>query len=381
MKLLFKRITALLLCFVMCISLGACGAKTSREEDEKTYTPRDTLTMGCFIGEDYYYFTDELAAAATLLVGQGEISGYDINAEYGTAEEIWKALSAASSTGDTKYVFSEKDFYNYDKMSEDEVSALLESSSFDLLLVFGTAAGKLLTTNADKLSYDYMVFGATDPISSGIIAGVDERYNDHSFAQVDPGRITRQIEGAYEIFKFKDIGVVYEDNDSAYSYSGIGQLEAAAKKYGFNIHTRHVVESTGAEDDDRYYSELKAAYDDLQDEIDALYITTATIDSAMLPSLLSDLHNAGIVTIAESSESQVEMGALMHISIGDSKEEGQFLGYAISEYASGKPITDIDMLFEIAPKIYFNRETLEKTGAQLPLGMILVADGIYPKED
>jgi hypothetical protein len=365
----------------MCISLVACGTTASQDEEEKVYTPRETLTIGCFIGEEYFYFTDELVAALDLLADKEIISGFNKDAGYETAEEVWKSLANVTSTGDTKYVFSQNDFYNYDKMSEDEISALLSSSSFDLLLVFGTAAGKLLTTNADKLSYDYMVFGATDPISSGIIAGVDERYNDHSFAQVDPGRITRQIDGAYEIFKFKDIGVVYEDNDSAYSYSGIGQLEAAAKKYGFNIHTRHVVESTGAEDDDRYYSELKAAYDDLQDEIDALYITTATIDSAMLPSLLSDLHNAGIVTIAESSESQVEMGALMHISIGDSTEEGQFLGYAISEYASGKPITDIDMLFEIAPKIYFNRETLEKTGAQLPLGMILVADGIYPKED
>ena len=175
--------------------------------------------------------------------------------------------------------------------------------------------------------------------------------------------------------------MVYEDNDAAYSYSGIGQLEAAAVEHGFTIHTRHVAESAGEEDDERYYRELKAAYDDLQDEIDALYITTATIDSSMLPWLLADLHRAGVITIAESSESQVEMGALMHISLADSTEDGQFLGHVLAEYASGKPVTEIGQVFEFTPKIYYNRETIEITGAKLPLEMYLAADTIYPIEE
>lgn len=359
--------------------LGACGTSGEGAAESRTYTPRESLTLGCLIGEEYFYFKDELFAAASELEEMGVISGFDINAEYETTQDVWEALSASESMGETKYTFSGGEFYNYDEMSEDEVAAMLGDSSIDLMMVFGTAAGKLLTQNADQISYDYMVFGATDPISSGIVAGVEERYNDKSYAQVDTRRITRQIEGAYELFEFQDIGVVYEDNDAAYSYSGIGQLEAAAAEHGFQIHTRHVVESAGPEDDDRYYSDLKAAYDDLQDEIDALYITTATIDSAMLPMLLKDLNQAGVITIAESSESQVEMGALMHISLADSTEEGQFFGHVLAEYAAGTPITEIGQVFEFTPKIYFNRETIEETGTALPLEMYLVADTIYPE--
>lgn len=358
------------------------GCQTADTDTAKThdYAPRESLTIGCLIGEEYFYFKDELFAAASELEEMGVISGFDINAEYETTQDVWDALSDAESTGETVYTFSGTDFYNYDVMTEDEIASMLEEDSIDLMMVFGTAAGKLLTANADQLSYDYMVFGATDPISSGIVAGTDERFNDHSYAQVDTRRITRQIEGAYELFEFQDIGVVYEDNDAAYSYSGIGQLEDAATEHGFRIHTRHVAESAGPEDDERYYRDLKAAYDDLQDEIDALYITTATIDSAMLPELLADLHQAGIITIAESSESQVENGALMHISLADSTEEGQFFGHVLAEYAAGTPITEIGQVFEFTPKIYFNRETIEETGARLPLEMYLAADTIYPEE-
>lgn len=374
------KVACLFLALLILILPVGCGGSAEDTSDTKTYTPREELTVGCLIGEEYFYFKDELFAAAAELEDMGVITGFDPNASYETTRDVWNAMALSQSSGETEFHFLGREFFNYDEMSEDQIDAMLTDDTIDLMMVFGTAAGKLLTENADRISYDYMVFGATDPISSGIVAGVDERYNDKSYAQVDTRRITRQIEGAYELFEFQDIGVVYEDNDAAYSYSGIGQLEAAAAEHGFTIHTRHVVESAGEADDERYYSELKAAYDDLQDEIDALYITTATIDSAMLPELLKDLHEAGIVTIAESSASQVEMGALMHISLADSTEEGQFFGHVLAEYAAGKPITEIGQVFEFTPKIYFNRETIEKIGVRLPLEMYLVADTIYPEE-
>ena len=320
-------------------------------------------------------------AAAGELTEMGGIEGFDPQASYETTQEVWQSLSDARPAAATQYIFSGEDFYLYDQMEESELDAMLAAENLDLMMVFGTAAGKYLTDHADVISYDYMVFGATDPISSGIVKSIEERYNDHAYAQIDPKRITRQIEGAYELFAFRDIGVVYENADAAYSYSGIGQLVDASEKYGFTIHVRHVAESAGADDDERYYRELKAAYDDLQDEIDALYITTATIDDAMLPGLLSDLHAAGVATIAESSESQVACGAMMHISLADAQEEGQFFGHILSEYAAGTPITELSQLFEISPKIYFNRETLAQTNRTLPLEIFLVADHIYPDAD
>ena len=368
---------------IIILSLTACGTEKTTQEDSVTvavsdHIRRDKLTVGCLSSEEYFYFKDELLYAGAELEDMSVISGFDAHAKYPGVGDVWKALSAVKSTGATKFIFSADNFYQYDKMSEQEIDALLHNKDIDLLLVLGTAAGKLLTSRADEISYDYMVFGSADPISSGIIAGPEERFNDRSYALADPSLLGRQIEGAYELFHFKDIGVVYEDNEAAYSYSGIGQLKDSAAKHGFNIHVRHVRESAGKDDDPRYYRELKAAYDDLADEIDALYITTATTDSAMLPRLLADLHKAGVVTIAESTEEQVQAGVLMHISLADPSEDGRAIGHLLEEYAAGTPITGLRQEFQFVPRIYFNRETMAITGKKLPMEMFLAADKIYP---
>lgn len=372
-----------LLAVAMLLSLTACATEQERGQSPETApvserSRRDKLTVGCLISEEYYYFKEELLYAAAEMEDMSLISGFDSHAKYNEARDVWNALSTAESTGATEFVFSAADFYQYNKMSGDDIDAVIKNKDIDLLLVFGTAAGKLLTGRADEISYDYMVFGSADPVSSGIIAGLEERFNERSYALVDPRIISRQIEGACELFHFKDIGVVYEDNDAAYSYSGIGQLKEAAAEYGFNIHVRHVAESTGKEDDPRFYRELKAAYDDLEDEIDALYITTSTTEASKLPWLLADLHEAGVVTIAESTEDQVKAGALMHISLADSREDGQAIGHLLEEYAGGTRITELKQVFQFTPKIYFNRETMEKIGKRMPLEMYLAADKIYP---
>jgi ABC-type uncharacterized transport system substrate-binding protein len=170
--------------------------------------------------------------------------------------------------------------------------------------------------------------------------------------------------------------VVYEDSAAAYSYSGIGQLEELSKKYGFRIHRLHVKEVYDG-DYDRYYRELRAAYKKLIPKIDMLYITTASIEDDKLPELLEDVTDAGIVTVAETSESQVEKGALMHITMSDAAEEGQFVASRICDYAGGTAITDMDMVFEVAPKICLNRSAIRKTGVKIPLSTYLITDRIY----
>lgn len=375
-----KRIT---ICLSVLLALSVCFLSLPEREVFASETAggtvrRERIVIGCFVGEEYYYFRDQFAAGLAELSDMGLLTDYDVNGDYGTSQEVWEAACQAGSAGETELVFSESDFYDYSVMSDGELNELLNNDRIDLMLVFGTVAGKFLTDNSDAISYDYMVFAATDPISSGIVASETERFNEKSFAQMDTGLISRQIKGACELFTIYDVGVVYEDSEAAYSYSGIGQLKEAAEEYGFTIHERHVDESAGGEDDARYYRELKAAYDDLQDEIDTLYITTATIDSDMLPSLLADIHEAGIITIGQSDETEVEMGVLMYISSDDPVEEGKFLAHVLEEYASGTPVTQIEQVFTVAPKIYFNRGTIEKTGVRLPLEMYLAADEIFP---
>ena len=331
------------------------------------------IKIGCYNSGEYYYYHDELDSIALELQRTGYISGYDENKTRETTKEVWLDLCNCKS----EYLhFIPEVYYEQYYMNEEELNDSVKDTRVDLMIAIGSLAGSFLTERASEISYDYMVMGVADPISSGMVLSRDERVNDRSFVVVDTKRITRQIEAAYEIFKFKNVGVVYEDSEAAYSYSGIGQLKEAGKKYGFRVHEVHVKEVYD-DDYDRYYSEVMAAYKELIPKIDLLYITSASIEDDKLPWLLEDVHDAGIITVAETSESQVEKGALMHITMSDAYEEGQFVAARILDYAYGAKITDMDMVFEIAPKICLNKTTIEKLKVRIPLDIYLIADKIY----
>lgn len=351
--------------------LSSIGENETSDETERKLSRK--VRIGCFNSGEYYYYHDELDSIALELQSNGWISGYDEKKNRKMTKEVWMDLCACDSDN---LDFVPEVYYEEYRMSEEEHDEAASCQNVDLMIAIGSLAGNYLTKVADRISFDYMVIGVADPVAAGIVAGTNERVNDRSFAVVDTGRIRRQIEAAYEIFRFHDVGVVYENSEAAYSYSGIGQLEEMAEKYGFQIHRLHVTE-VYHEDYDRYYSELKAAYQELIPKIDLLYITTATIEDEKLPWLLEDVIDAGIVTVAETSESQVENGALMHITMSDAYEEGQFVANRICDYAGGTAITDMDMVFEVAPRICLNSTTIKRTGVKLPFATYLIADRIY----
>ena len=354
--------------------IAGCGVSSAEQvNDVAAEAEIREIRIGCFNSGEYFYYRDILDSIAREFQSRGYVTGYDTGKVRETTREVWEDLCAADSD---KIHFVGDVYYERYYMTDEEAEEAAMSSDVDLMIAIGSVAGTYLTEIADRIGYDFMVVAVTDPISAGIVAGEEERLNDRSFAIVDTKRISRQIEAAYEIFKFKNVGVVYEDSEAAYSYSGIGQLKAAGEKYGFNVHELHVTE-VYSNDYDRYYKELKAAYAELIPKIDMLYITTASIEDEKLPWLLEDVIDAGIVTVAETSESQVENGALMHITMSDAYEDGQFVTTRILEYAAGADITELSQVFEIAPKICLNKTTIERTGVQIPLQTYLVADKIY----
>ncbi len=360
------------------VSLTGCG--TVDESESVARVVRKDVKIGCIIAEEYGFFSEQLSAAAESLSRQGLIGEYDPPEGVRPAQEVWNDICEVQQLENAEFV--KESFYNTDQMEESEMEdVFFHESDVDLMLVLGTAAGVWLTENASELPFEYMVFASADPISGGIVKSETERFNDISFAHVDPGRLGRQTELAYEIMPFDSIGVVYEDSEAAYSYSGIAQLEALSKEKGFEIHRLHVDEPSKDNDYDRYYNELKAAYHELIPDIDVLYITTGMIEDEMLPWLLEEVHEAGIITVAETTESQVEYGALMHITMTDAPEEGGFLAQTLKDYLDGTPIDELNQVFLITPHISLNLDTIEKVGAKIPMSVYLIADKIYEQKE
>ena len=371
-----KKILVLFLSITVMITGVSCTAKKIQVSEKAA---RENVRIAFLTNEEYYFYRDELLSIGQELSEMGVLEEFDYESTYNTAAEVWQDLSKSKSE---RLEFVSDGFYQTNLMNDDEIDAFLKREDIDLVLAFGSYSGRLLTENAAGIPYEYMVFGSADPVSAGIIKSAEDRFNDKSYAHLDAARIGRQIDMAYELFGFSDIGVVYADNDAAYSYSGIGQLEEKAKKYGFNIHRIHVDDDVKNEEEyKRYYSELKQAYRQLIPDIDLLYITTASIQDEKLPWLLEEVVEAGIPTVAETSESQVKWGAMMHITMSDPFDEGKFAARTINDYMSGTDITELDQVYELAPKIVLNRDTIKETGVKLPMEIYLLADKVYSKSE
>lgn len=373
-----------LLAFLLLILFCGCSAhrrkiKQNTETNEfiLNSSRAEPVRIGYLESEPYALFARETEYAAEQLSLNGYLNFYEVTGE-ADSSIVWENICNLQCGREAEFLANA--YYVFSDMSEEERSALLERGDIDILFVMGTAAGKWLSSHADRISYDYMVFASADPVSAGITAGEEIRLNDKSFAHIDPGRISRQIEMACELFQFSDVGVVYMDDAAAYSYSGIAQLEDAAEKYGFSIHKLHVKEPLELSDYDRYYRELKKAYEKLIPQIDLLYITTGKIEDEKLPWLLEEVHKAGIITVAETSEEQVKYGALMHVSLTNMEEEGAFAGITLADYIKGTDISKLKQVYEFTPKLSFNYDTIKTVGAEVPMKILLLADSVYKDE-
>jgi ABC-type uncharacterized transport system substrate-binding protein len=271
-------------------------------------------------------------------------------------------------------------FFSMKSMDEADYARMVNSADVDILIVMGTVAGLYMRDHEQQ--NDFMVFASADAIRAGIVKSEAERYVPNSFACVDTQRLRRQIDVAYQMFKFRKIGVVYESSEAAYAYSGIKHLRdagrAEGRAEGFEVVKRYVDESRNAADDERYYAELKAAYASLIEEgIDALYITPATTADEKIPWLLEDVIAAEILTISQVGESQVRSGALFGVTVDDPLDQGRFAARRLAAYMNGTPLREMGQVYEIVPRMYLNYDVCRKTGVELSFRQLLSMDRIF----
>lgn len=377
---------------VLCLSLAlatAADVKTAEYDTisseigkpdaiqaSSTGTPRGVIRVGYVESEDYHAFASGLAGIGEALRERGMIDHFDLGPDMPSSKEVWRTLAEA---GGGKLAFVPDMHFCMKSMDEADYDQFINSKDVDLVLVMGTVAGVYFTAHETK--NDYMVFAAANPIRSGIVKSESERFKPNSYAYIDPSRFRRQIEIAHNIFPFKAIGVVYENSEYAYAYSGIDQLETSAEANGFSIVRLYVDESRGDWDDDRYYTEMKAAYRQLARQVDTLYITTATTADDRLPSLLDELYAAGVATVSQVGESQVRSGVVLGVTLDDPKEQGRFISAQLERYVDGVSIDQLDQVYEITPKFFLNYDAALRTGLQIPVRTWLMADEIYRLEE
>lgn len=340
-------------------------------------TTQSRLRIGYIEGEPYAEFSYRLGVISGGLRTEGVFSPQlpELSGERDSAR-IWQEMCRAQQRPDL--YFDPTAFYCLSQMTPTQIAKMDNRDDIDLYLVMGTVAGvHLVSTDATN---DFMVFASADPVSAGIVQSAEESGRLNRFAHVDRTRYQRQLQVVHNLLDFQDIGVVYQNTDTAYSYSGIAQLETAAALLGFRIHTLHVREPDSPADRERYYTELKQAYHQLIPQIDSLYITTAAIEDSRLPWLLEEVHQAGIATISQTGSSQVEQGALLGVSASDAFEEGMFYAHQLLSYLNGTPLVELNQSFESTPKIALNYDTSRQIGIEIPFRTMLIVDQLYLRD-
>ncbi len=291
------------------------------------------------------------------------------------SRSMWNWL-ANTDTGKLDFVEDAHYSFELDPGSEEEVlDRLAEERDLDLVIVMGTNAGQVLST--DKHDVPTMVFSTTNAVDANIIDSKEDSGKDHIWAHMEPDREKRLIEVFSDLFEFETMGIVYEDTDLARTYSAIDEIEATAADRGFEINYRHVDEPVDSDDRERYYSELAEAYEELSKEIDAFYITVASIESARLEGLLEPFYQNNIPSFSQLGGEDVASGAVASVSRDDFSEIGLFGSDRILNVLEGDLPREQTQTFTLTPLISVNLEAAKLVDYQVPFEVLLVADEVH----
>lgn len=296
---------------------------------------------------------------------------------------MWKWLSR-TNMGD--YIeFPADAYYSLDTMQtingvlpEDQIiNRMNTKNDIDIMIVMGTRAGTLLAN--DKHRVPTFVFSASNAYNSGIVKAIDYSTSDHIWAHMDTTRFKRQLQVFNDIFKFKKLGIVYEDSDLGRSYSALSDIESMAKERGFSIEREFVNEPIDSSDMERYRVDMKAAYNRLSTRVDAFYITIGSVDTKWLGDLLTPFYEKKIPVFSQLGVDEVQHGALMSITLFDFQNMGRFGADTMIRKMSGIEVKKLPQVYENTPQILLNLEAARKVGYKPTFDIMLVADKIFKK--
>ncbi len=255
------------------------------------------------------------------------------------------------------------------------IDRLKKKKDIDLMLAMGTWAGQDLANNDHSTST--IVMSSSNPIQSKIIKSVEDSGFDHVNARVDPTRYERQIRIFHDIFKFKKLGITYEQNTSeGRSYAAIDDVKKIAKELDFKIITCNAPWANTS------IEELKAGvlkcHNELASKVDAFYVTThGGVKPQNFAALMKPLYDNKVPVFSQLGSRDVRYGALMSIARAGFKYIALYHAQTIAKIFNGAKPRDIQQLFEDPPKIAINLEVAEIIKYDPPIDILSSADEIY----
>lgn len=378
-----KKIIVILVvmtCFITAnLTISATGASNVSANVPTTKADGTKWRIGYCESESFTTYTQTLIAIVRGLEENGwinNLAGFDRVAGSGDSKAIWNWLAAREVSPYIEFV--DDACYNLrdaDIDREGIIERLRSQKDIDDMLVMGATAGILLSNSEHNTNI--FVFAASNAVRSGIINSVEDSGKDHVWAHMDEQRFERQIKAFYDIVQFKRLGIVYENSANARVYSAVNEIESLAKEKGFEIVSYHVNEPRSPEEFPRYYLEVQEAYNELAKQVDAMYITIASLESERLPELFQPFYHHQVPIFSQLGNIEVQYGALMTVSVMDEVNIGRFGADNIGKCLKGAKPRELEQTFQSAPKITLNTEVAKTLDFKIPFELLIVVDETY----
>lgn len=252
---------------------------------------------------------------------------------------------------------------------------LNRNKDVDLMLAMGTWAGQDLASNEHSVPTTVMF--ATSPVLSGISKSINDSGYDHLHAHIDPTRYERQIRIFHDIFHFKNLGVVLEQNTTeGKSYAALDDIEKVAKELKFNIITCNAPFSGVPPEEAR--NAFMKCHEELSRKADAVYITVHRgITLQYMSKLMEPFLLNKIPTFAQRGIVEVKHGVLITTANTGSKYVGRFHAEAIAKIFNGAKPRNLEQLFEDPPRIAINLKTAQIIGYDPAIDVLGFSDEVF----
>lgn len=251
---------------------------------------------------------------------------------------------------------------------------LMARDDLDLIIGMGTAAtAALLKENNKKTPVVSMAI--SDAIKSGFVLSEKDSGVDNFTVRIVPERWKVMFELFHDIVQFKNLGVMYSDNESGRTYTNLEDAREVASERGFTLLEYPKISTSETVND------CKAGVKDLiKQGMDAFFIPALNcFDWTMsdTKSVMDVLIENKIPTFAREGSKMVKSGALMGLSTLDYTPAGDFLSDKIIRILKGEKPRALPMVDMVGTKISVNLETAEKIGIDLPMDILLASDETY----
>lgn len=330
-------------------------------------------------GGPYINYPANLRTMVAGLAGLGWIKDEEIpeTEDILDAKSVWQLLGGI----DSDYIEFVSDAYwsaNWNattrETNKEDAIKRLQSGDIDFIIAMGTWAGQDLVNN--NHSVPTMVVSTSDPVKSNIIVSPEDSGFDHVHAKSAPERYIRQLQIFYDFFKFKRLGVVYEDSVDGRTYAAIEDIEKVAKDKGFEIVTCQAPFS-GVSKEESTAGIIKC-HEELAPKIDALYLTVHTgVDLERMDEIMAPMIEYKIPTWSQRGPGEVKEGVLMSISRGGFRSVGQYHAEVMAKIFNGIKPRDISQVYYDPKLIAINLDAANEIGYVPPENVMTIADEVY----